>query len=155
MKLRRKTVWGGRLALAVAFLLFASAPLRAQPRAISRDTHRSAPSRKLGWFRFIPMTSTPQLYRIRARILFVNDSFDARTCDRLYRPKLTDIEALRILVERQGNMNDPLVVDAFIDRCHTWTDNPYQRARRYDFQKFLEPPFFIQERLLDASATWI
>jgi subtilisin family serine protease len=40
MKLRRKALWGGRLALAVAVLLFASAPLRAQPRARLSDSLR-------------------------------------------------------------------------------------------------------------------
>ena len=51
---------------------------------------------------------------IGARILSVVDCFDALTSDRPYRPKLTDEEALAILVERRGSMYDPLVVDTFI-----------------------------------------
>src|SRR5437867_6909188 len=50
---------------------------------------------------------------IGARILSVVDCFDALTSDRPYRPRLTDREALRILVERRGTMYDPLVVDTF------------------------------------------
>jgi diguanylate cyclase (GGDEF)-like protein len=51
---------------------------------------------------------------IGARILSVVDCFDALTSDRPYRPKLPDDEALRILMERRGNMYDPQVVDTFI-----------------------------------------
>lgn len=54
---------------------------------------------------------------IGARILSVVDCFDALTSDRPYRPKLSDDEAIRILVERRGSMYDPLVVDTFI-RVH-------------------------------------
>lgn len=50
---------------------------------------------------------------IGARILSVVDCFDALTSDRPYRPRLTDKEALRILMERRGTMYDPLIVDAF------------------------------------------
>ena len=52
-----------------------------------------------------------------ARILSVVDCFDALTSDRPYRPRLSDKEALRILVERRGSMYDPLVVDTFL-RLH-------------------------------------
>ena len=55
---------------------------------------------------------------IGARILSVVDCFDALTSDRPYRRKLTDREALDILVERRGMMYDPLVVDTFL-RVHT------------------------------------
>jgi diguanylate cyclase (GGDEF)-like protein/putative nucleotidyltransferase with HDIG domain len=51
---------------------------------------------------------------IGARILSVVDCFDALTSDRPYRPRLTDEQALTILVERRGTMYDPLVVDTFI-----------------------------------------
>ena len=51
---------------------------------------------------------------IGARILSVVDCFDALTSDRPYRPRLTDDEALKILVERRGSMYDPLIVDTFI-----------------------------------------
>jgi putative nucleotidyltransferase with HDIG domain len=51
---------------------------------------------------------------IGARILSVVDCFDALTSDRPYRPKLSDEEALAILMERRGSMYDPLVVDTFV-----------------------------------------
>jgi putative nucleotidyltransferase with HDIG domain len=51
---------------------------------------------------------------IGARILSVVDCFDALTSDRPYRPRLSDSEAIRILLERRGSMYDPLVVDTFI-----------------------------------------
>jgi putative nucleotidyltransferase with HDIG domain len=51
---------------------------------------------------------------IGARILSVVDCFDALTSDRPYRPRLSDEEALAILMERRGSMYDPLVVDTFI-----------------------------------------
>lgn len=54
---------------------------------------------------------------IGARILSVVDCFDALTSDRPYRPKLSDKEALDILMERRGSMYDPLVVDTFV-RVH-------------------------------------
>jgi putative nucleotidyltransferase with HDIG domain len=49
-----------------------------------------------------------------ARILAVVDCFDALTSDRPYRPKLSDADAITILMERRGTMYDPLIVDAFI-----------------------------------------
>src|SRR5687767_1193670 len=52
---------------------------------------------------------------IGARILSVVDCFDALTSDRPYRPRLSDAEAIHILVERRGSMYDPLIVDTFID----------------------------------------
>lgn len=52
---------------------------------------------------------------IGARILSVVDCFDALTSDRPYRPRLTDGEAIKILVERRGIMYDPLIVDTFIE----------------------------------------
>ena len=50
---------------------------------------------------------------IGARILSVVDCFDALTSDRPYRKRMTDEDALRILLERRGTMYDPLVVDVF------------------------------------------
>ena len=50
---------------------------------------------------------------IGARILSVVDCFDALTSDRPYRRRMTDADALRILMERRGTMYDPLVVDVF------------------------------------------
>jgi putative nucleotidyltransferase with HDIG domain len=55
---------------------------------------------------------------IGARILSVVDCFDALTSDRPYRPRLSNSDAIRILLERRGSMYDPLVVDAFI-RVHS------------------------------------
>jgi putative nucleotidyltransferase with HDIG domain len=54
---------------------------------------------------------------VGARILSVVDCFDALTSDRPYRPRLSDSEALQILIERRGSMYDPLVVDTFV-RVH-------------------------------------
>lgn len=54
---------------------------------------------------------------IGARILSVVDCFDALTSDRPYRPRLSDAEAIAILLDRRGTMYDPLVVDTFI-RVH-------------------------------------
>lgn len=51
---------------------------------------------------------------IGARILSVVDCFDALTSDRPYRPRLTDRDAIKILLERRGRMYDPIVVDTFI-----------------------------------------
>lgn len=55
---------------------------------------------------------------IGARILSVVDCFDALTSDRPYRPRLSDRQALEILVNRRGSMYDPLVVDTFL-QVHT------------------------------------
>ena len=52
---------------------------------------------------------------IGARILSVVDCFDALTSDRPYRPRLSDKDAIQILVQRRGTMYDPLVVDTFIN----------------------------------------
>lgn len=49
-----------------------------------------------------------------ARILAVVDCFDALTSDRPYRTKLSDEDAVAILMERRGIMYDPLVVDVFV-----------------------------------------
>src|SRR5262249_946846 len=51
---------------------------------------------------------------IGARILAIVDCFDALTSDRPYRPRLTDSEAVRIVVGRRGTMYDPLIVDMFV-----------------------------------------
>jgi putative nucleotidyltransferase with HDIG domain len=56
---------------------------------------------------------------IGARILSVVDCFDALTSDRPYRPRLSDEQALAILLDRRGRMYDPLVVDTFIDVFRT------------------------------------
>jgi diguanylate cyclase (GGDEF)-like protein/putative nucleotidyltransferase with HDIG domain len=60
---------------------------------------------------------------IGARILSVVDCFDALTSDRPYRPRLTDDEAIEILVSRRGTMYDPLIVDKFISVHNQITPN--------------------------------
>jgi putative nucleotidyltransferase with HDIG domain len=50
---------------------------------------------------------------IGARILAVVDCFDALTSDRPYRRRLTDEEAIDVLMEGRGTKYDPLVVDTF------------------------------------------
>lgn len=62
-----------------------------------------------------PAGLTGSAIPIGARILSVVDCFDALTSDRPYRPRLSDAEAMRILLQRRGSMYDPLIVDAFID----------------------------------------
>jgi putative nucleotidyltransferase with HDIG domain len=52
---------------------------------------------------------------IGARILAVVDCFDALTSDRPYRRKMTDAQAMDILLEQRGIMYDARVVDAFVD----------------------------------------
>jgi len=54
---------------------------------------------------------------IGARILSVVDCFDALISDRPYRPRLSDDDALAILVQRRGSMYVPWVVDTFL-RVH-------------------------------------
>ena len=54
---------------------------------------------------------------IGARILSVVDCYDALTSDRPYRGRMSDEEALCIVLERRGTMYDPLVVDTFA-RCY-------------------------------------
>lgn len=49
-----------------------------------------------------------------ARILSVVDCFDALTSDRPYRPRLSDAQAVEILIQRRGTMYDPLIVDTFV-----------------------------------------
>ena len=45
---------------------------------------------------------------------FVVDCFDALTSDRPYRPRLSDDEAMKIVMDRRGTMYDPLIVDTFV-----------------------------------------
>src|SRR5262245_47939297 len=52
---------------------------------------------------------------IGARILSVVDCFDALTSDRPYRPRLSDADAIKILMDRRGTMYDPLIVDTFVN----------------------------------------
>ena len=51
---------------------------------------------------------------IGARILSVVDCFDALTSDRPYRRRMSDADALAILIDRRGKMYDPAIVDTFV-----------------------------------------
>jgi len=59
---------------------------------------------------------------IGARILSVVDCFFALTSDRPYRPRFSDEEAMQILIDRKGNMYDPLIVERF-ERIHSQLDS--------------------------------
>jgi hypothetical protein len=51
---------------------------------------------------------------IGARILSVVDCFDALTSDRPYRRRMTNEQAIAILLERRGVMYDPVIIDSFV-----------------------------------------
>lgn len=51
---------------------------------------------------------------IGARILAVADCYDALTSDRPYRRRMSEEEAISIILERRGTMYDPLIVDTFL-----------------------------------------
>jgi putative methionine-R-sulfoxide reductase with GAF domain len=59
-----------------------------------------------------------------ARILSVVDCYDALTSDRPYRPRLTNEQAIAILMQRRGGMYDPLIVDTFV---HALCENANER----------------------------
>jgi len=48
------------------------------------------------------------------RILAVADAYDAMTCHRPYRPRLSNEEAIEVLKKCSGNQWDPAVVDRFL-----------------------------------------
>ena len=50
-----------------------------------------------------------------ARIVGIVDAFDALTHDRVYRGALAEADALAILLEGQGTLFDPQLLDAFMD----------------------------------------
>ena len=52
-----------------------------------------------------------------ARVLSVIDSFDAMTNDRVYRPKISNKEAIDEIVRCSGSQFDPKVVKAFLKAC--------------------------------------
>jgi putative nucleotidyltransferase with HDIG domain len=64
-----------------------------------------------------------------ARILSVVDCFDALTSDRPYRGRMTEQEALHIILDRRGIQYDPAVVDAFI-ACYDRIMPPRDAAPR-------------------------
>jgi diguanylate cyclase (GGDEF)-like protein/putative nucleotidyltransferase with HDIG domain len=69
---------------------------------------------------------------IGARILAVVDCFDALTSDRPYRPRLSDEEAVAILLERRGSMYDPLIVDTFVRVHNEITTVPLPAPAQHD-----------------------
>jgi diguanylate cyclase (GGDEF)-like protein/putative nucleotidyltransferase with HDIG domain len=68
---------------------------------------------------------------IGARILAVVDCFDALTSDRPYRPRLSDDEAITILLERRGSMYDPLIVDTFVKVHNTIDPEPLTATAKH------------------------
>jgi putative nucleotidyltransferase with HDIG domain len=58
---------------------------------------------------------------VGARILAVVDCYDALTSDRPYRPRMSDREAVAILVQRRAFMYDPLIVDTFVQNLNSLT----------------------------------
>ena len=92
---------------------------------------------------------------IGARILSVVDCFDALTSDRPYRPRLSDQEAVRILLQRRGSMYDPLIVDAFIASHHELvsvdSEEESRHADRFG-RGFIEEPQSAAARPLENIA---
>jgi putative nucleotidyltransferase with HDIG domain len=64
-----------------------------------------------------------------ARILSVVDCFDALTSDRPYRSRMTEQDAITIIVDRRGTQYDPAVVDAFV-ACYQRIMPPRDTAAR-------------------------
>ena len=92
---------------------------------------------------------------IGARILSVVDCFDALTSDRPYRPRLSDQEAVRILLQRRGSMYDPLIVDAFIASHHELVSvDSKEESRHADRfgRGFIEEPQSAAARPLENIA---
>ena len=93
-----------------------------------------------------------------ARILSVVDCFDALTSDRPYRKRMTDADALKILVERRGTMYDPTIVDVFVaayqqimlmvklrnapHACSAWTS--WQTSRKFSAEKVSSGKFGVR-----------
>ena len=74
---------------------------------------------------------------IGARILSVVDCFDALTSDRPYRPKLTDDEAIAILLRTPRNDDDPLIARHVCYGSQAWftrhtSRRTSQRAPQHD-----------------------
>ena len=56
---------------------------------------------------------------IESRIVFCCDAYNAMTTDRVYRPALSQAEALAELRANAGTQFDPVVVDALVSRVTT------------------------------------
>lgn len=48
------------------------------------------------------------------RVIAVADAFDAMVADRVYRPRMSEMQALGVLRQGRGTQWDPRVVDAFL-----------------------------------------
>ena len=81
-----------------------------------------------------------------ARILSVVDCFDALTSDRPYRARLSDEEAIAILMARRGTMYDPLVVDTFIEVKDELTES-YMRNLSMESEQLVH----TQDRTIDST----
>jgi HD-GYP domain-containing protein (c-di-GMP phosphodiesterase class II) len=68
------------------------------------------------WFngRGYPNRLSGDAIPLGARIIAVADAYDAMTCARPHRPRLSDDEATQVLRKGAGKQWDPAVVDAFI-----------------------------------------
>ena len=109
---------------------------------------------------------------IGARILAVIDCFDALTSDRPYRRRLSDREAMDILMQRRGTMYDPLIVDTFaavkevldaaasddsrneVSEIHRGTDEARATpvVRRHVDDDFVRAGQTVLESLLEATS---
>ncbi|MCC7035416.1 MAG: HD domain-containing protein [Acidobacteria bacterium] len=83
-----------------------------------------------------------------ARILSVVDCFDALTSDRPYRARLSDEEAIAILMTRRGTMYDPLVVDTFIEVKDDLTES-YMRSLVLEAEQVVH----TRDRTIDSTET--
>ncbi len=97
---------------------------------------------------------------IGARILSVVDCFDALTSDRPYRPRLSDKDAIKILVDRRAQMYDPLVVDTFVAVHAEGGLAPHTEPVQSSFSAITKsalpgspPPFVGSSRLEDITTS--
>jgi len=81
-----------------------------------------------------------------ARILSVVDCFDALTSDRPYRARLSDEDAVGILMARRGVMYDPLVVDTFIEVKDQLADS-YMRSVALESEQVVH----TQDRSIESN----
>jgi len=61
-----------------------------------------------------PRKLTGENIPLGARILAIADAYDAMTCPRPYRPRLSNKEVVQALKKGAGTQWDPAVVDAFL-----------------------------------------
>ncbi|GAW32347.1 HD domain-containing phosphohydrolase [Carboxydocella sp. JDF658] len=65
-----------------------------------------------------------------ARILAVADAFDAMTSDRVYRPGMSQEQAIGILIQEAGKQWDPQVVNCFVN----WWEKTFNPEGHHDWQ---------------------